>query len=104
SGKTGFSQIIIDGKPEPVQGIRGIIERNVMRYHLAVNAFFSAQSLPEDHRHEATLTGWFTKNDSYPQLHEMDEEEYLEIKREEWQNQQRLQQALDAKLKLAANP
>jgi len=104
SDKVGFSQVEEDGESHPVQGIRGIIERNVMRYHLAINAFFSTQSLPEDQRYDATLLSWFKQNDSYPQLHEMDQAEYLEIKHDEWQNQQRLQQALDKHLKLAANP
>ncbi len=102
SGKIGFSLVEEYGELQPVQGIRGIIERNVMRYHLAINAFFSTQSLPEESRHEATLASWFKQNDSYPQLHEMDEEEFLDIKRKEWQNQRLLQQALDDKFKLAA--
>ena len=102
--KVGFSLIKYNGELQPVQGIKGIIERNVMRYHLAINAFFSTQSLPEESRHEATLASWFKQNDSYPQLHEMDEAEYLEIKRKEWQNQRQLQQVLDDKLKLASNP
>ena len=102
--KVGFSLIEQDGELQAVQGIKGIIERNVMRYHLAINAFFSALSLPEASRYEATLVSWFKQNDSYPQLHEMDEAEYLQIKREEWGNQQMLQRALDEGLKLAANP
>ena len=103
--KVGFSHIEQDGESQPVRGIRGIIERNVMRYHLAINAFFSTQSLPETTRHEATLVSWFEQNDSYPQqLHEMDKVEYMKIKRQEWQNQQRLQQALDEGLQLAAAP
>ena len=78
-----------------------IIERNVMRYQLAIKAFLDTQSLPETTRHEVTLISWFKQNDSYPQLHEMDEAEYLEIKREEWDNQQHLQQALNSRLQLA---
>ena len=104
SGKVGFSQVEEDGASHPVQDIKGVIERNVMRYHIAINAFLNTQSLPEDQRHEATLVSWFKQNDSHPQLHEMDEAEYLEIKREEWHNQQQLQQALDVELKLASAP
>lgn len=99
--KVGFSRIEEEGESRPVQGIKGIIERNVMRYQLAIKAFLDKQSLPEATRHEATLISWFKQNDSYPQLHEMDEAEYLEIKREEWDNQQHLQQALNSRLKLA---
>ncbi len=103
--KVGFSLIEQDGELRPVQGIKGIIERNVMRYHLAIDAFLSTQSLPEATRHDATLTSWFEQNDSYPQqLHEMDETDYLQIKRKEWHNQQQLQRALDEGLQLAAAP
>ena len=102
--KVGFSHVGQDGESPPVQGIKGIIERNVMRYHIAINAFLNTQSLPEASRHDAILTSWFSQNNSYPQLHEMDEAEYLEIKREEWNNQQQLQQAMDEGLKLASSP
>jgi len=101
SDKVGFSRIKQDGELQPVKGIKGVIERNVMRYQIAIDAFLSNKSLPEPSRHEATLASWFKQNDSYPQLHEMDENEYLEIKREEWSNQKKLQQALDDILKLA---
>ena len=102
--KVGFSLIEDNGESQPVKGVKGIIERNVMRYHLAINAFLSTQSLPQASRHEATLLNWFKQNNSYPQLHEMDEAEYLQIKHEEWDNQQQLQQALDDGLQLAAAP
>ena len=102
--KVGFSRIEVDSESHPVQGIKGIIERNVMRYQLAIETFLSTQSLPESSRHESTLATWFKHNDSYPQLHEMDEADYLEIKREEWDNQQQLQQALNKELRLADNP
>ena len=104
SDKVGFSRIEQEGELRPVQGIKGVIERNVMRYQIAIDAFLNNQSLPEPSRHEATLASWFKQNDSYPQLHEMDESEYLEIKREEWSNQQQLQQALENDLKLATAP
>ena len=105
SDKTGFSHIEEKGKSKPVQGIKGIIERNVMRYQLAVDAFLKTQTLPEASRHDASLTTWFKNNNHYPQLHEMDEVEYLEIKREEWNNQQQLQLALDKEeVKLASAP
>ena len=105
SNKTGFSRIVKEGESRPVQGIKGIIERNVMRYQLAIDAFLSNQTLPEVSRHDATLATWFKNNNHYPQLHEMDEAEYLEIKREEWNNQQQLQLTLDKEeVKLAAAP
>jgi hypothetical protein len=103
--KVGFSRIEQDGELQLVQGIRGVIERNVMRYHLAIDTFLNTRLLPEPSRHEAALVSWFRKNDSYPkQLHEMPEKEYLAIKRREWHNQQRLQQGLNERLKRVATP
>lgn len=100
--KVGFSRIEQGGESLPVQGLRGVVERNVMRYHLAIEAFLDSRLLAENSRHEAALLSWFRQNDSYPQqLHEMAENEYLAIKHREWFNQQRLQQALDATLQLA---
>lgn len=93
NGKVGFSRVEEGGESRLVEGIRGIIERNVMRYHLAVDTFLATRSLPAESRHEAALSHWFHQNDSYPQqLHEMTEAEYLAIKRREWTNQQKLQQ------------
>lgn len=101
SSKTGFSHVEQGGETQPVKGIRGIIERNVMRYHLAINAFLNTQSLLDETRHEAMLTSWFNQHERYSQLHEMSKAEYLEIKREELQNQQQLQRTLDEGLQLA---
>jgi hypothetical protein len=103
--KIGFSHIEHNGESQLVQGIRGVIERNVMRYHLAIDAFLSTPSLPDTPLHEAILTKWFRLNESYPQqLHEMSEPEYMAIKRKEWRNQQQLQLALKERLKLAVAP
>ena len=94
--KIGFTRVTEDGKSHPVKGVRGVIERNVMRYQFAIDAFLNTQSLPAVSRHEAELRYWFKKNDSFPQqLHEMSEKDYLEIKHKEWNNQQMLQQSLD---------
>jgi hypothetical protein len=103
--KVGFSRITQDDESPLVQGIRGVIERNVMRYHLAIAAHLNAQSLAKSSRHEAALAGWFKQNGAYPeQLHEMVQSEYLTIKRKEWQNQQRLQQTLNKNIQLAELP
>lgn len=103
--KVGFTRIEQDGVMRPVQGMRGVIERNVMRYQIAMNTFLTTQSLPATSRHEAALKRWFEENERYPhQLHEMSEKEYLEIKQREWDNQQRLQLAVNKKHHLAALP
>lgn len=101
--KVGFSRFEQDGEWRLVQGVRGVIERNVMRYHLAVDSFLSTRTLPDATRYKAALTTWFRQNDGYPQqLHEMAEADYLEIKRKEWNNQLQLQQALNERLQLAS--
>jgi hypothetical protein len=103
--KVGFSRTRQGEELLPVQGLRGVVERNVMRYQLAIEAFLDSQPLAENSRHEAALISWFRQNDSYSlQLHEMSEADYLNIKHQEWQNQQRLQQAMDAGLQLAEAP
>lgn len=103
--KVGFSRIEQEGVLRPVSGIRGAIERNVMRYHLAIEAFLGSRSLPAASRYEASLVNWISQNNSFPlQLHEMEKDEYLTIKRREKDNQQRLQRALNRQVNLAANP
>ena len=103
--KVGFTRSEQNGVMRPVQGVRGVIERNVMRYQLAIDTFLHTQALPATARREVALTRWFRLNDSHPeQLHEMAQGEYLTIKRREWQNQLRLQQAVNEKQRLAALP
>lgn len=93
--KVGFTRLE-QGAVQYVHGVRGVIERNVMRYYLAIATFLETRSLPDSSRRETALKRWFRLNDSYPQqLHEMSEKEYLTIKRREWKNQLRLQQTLN---------
>jgi len=88
-GKVGFSKNGV--------GVNGVIERNAMRYFLALQAHLAVQSLAPGQRYEAALHRWFELTERYPaQLHEMEEGEYLEMKRRERLEQQRLQQALAA--------
>ena len=98
--KVGFSR---EGGEGYVKGIRGVIERNVMRYHLAIDAFLAQLEMGDESGHEAMLAYWFEHNDNYPQqLHEMPKQEYLTIKRQERQQQLQLQQAIDERARLAA--
>jgi hypothetical protein len=86
SGKVGFTVL---GRqphkgPEYVGGLRGIVERNVMRYYLAVEAHLAALSVPPDARPEKSMRDWFAATERYPrQLHEIGRSEYLEMKRVE---------------------
>ena len=73
-----------DGTPVLVRGMRGALERNVMRYYLAVDAYLAALASPPDERLEDRLREWFDATERYPlQLHELEENAYLEMKRKE---------------------
>ena len=68
-----------------VHGMRGVLERNTMRYFLAIDAFLGSLSAPPPVRIEQRLRGWFAATERYPrQLHEMDWDEYLAMKRREY--------------------
>ncbi|MGE5638581.1 MAG: hypothetical protein ACM30H_00670 [Clostridia bacterium] len=85
-GKVGFT-ILRDpssGRAAPVQGLRGVVERNAMRYFLAIEAYVDSLSAPLGERLERRLAGWFDATERYPaQLHELDRAEYLDMKRHE---------------------
>ena len=89
--KVGFSVDPGTGgePPQPVGGMRGAVERNTMRYYLAVDAFLGTLSTPPEARMEKSLRDWFAATEAYPrQLHEMDQNEYLVMKRKEYSRQQ----------------
>ena len=90
SDKVGFSIIgqFSDGQPIRVRGVRGMLERNTLRYYLAIQAFLGAQHLPETKQLQARLQDWFTATERYAQqLHEIDREPYVEMKLREVQRQ-----------------
>jgi len=78
-----------DGQPQHIGGMRGVIERNSMRYYLAIEAFLGALSVPPQAQFEKRLRDWFAATERYPrQLREMEQTAYLEMKRREHQRQQ----------------
>lgn len=89
--KAGFTVVGRDGDGGPVYvgGVRGMIERNTMRYFLAIESFLGALAAPADARVEKRLNDWFAAVERYPrQLHEMEREEYLTMKRREIRRQE----------------
>jgi len=83
--KVGFTVIGkgADGQPEYIRGLRGLVERNAMRYFLTLDAYLSSESRAQAERRERH---WFAAAERYPrQLHEIDLETYLAIKREDRQ-------------------
>ncbi len=90
SHKVGFSIVgrDADGKPRYIDGVRGVIERNTMRYYLAIEAYLGALSTPADSQVEKRLNDWYASVERYPvQLHELKRDEYLGMKRKEIQRQ-----------------
>lgn len=84
--KVGFSR---DADGALVRGRRGLMERSVMRYYLALGAFLEHPLESEQRR-----AAWFDAIERYPrQLHELEREEYLQQKRLEHLEQRRLLQA-----------
>ncbi len=88
--KLGFSVIgtQADGRPAFIGGTRGVVERNTMRYMLAVEAYLATLSVPAPQQLDKRLNAWFSAVERYPlQLHELDREEYLAMKRREIRRQ-----------------
>ena len=86
SGKVGFTVVGRDanGQPEYVSGVRGVVERNTMRYYLGIDALLESMSLAPAARFERRMNTWFTATERYrPQLHEMERDTYLAMKRAE---------------------
>ena len=91
AGKVGFSVVgrQDNGQPDYIGGVRGLMERNTMRYYLAIDAFLDAANAAPAARSEKRLQNWFTATERYPrQLHEMDRAPYIEMKRAEVLRQQ----------------
>ena len=84
--KVGFTTTCTraDGKPAYVRGVRGMVERNVMRYYLAIVTYVESLTVPLAERQEKRLRDWFAATERHAlQLHEMGREEYLAMKRNE---------------------
>ncbi|MDB5808972.1 MAG: putative signal peptide protein [Betaproteobacteria bacterium] len=78
-----------DGEPDYIGGMRGIVERNTMRYFLAIDAYLGALGAPPAARVEQSFQRWYDATEKYPrQLHEVERTAYLEMKRREYRRQQ----------------
>ena len=85
ASKVGFSQ----SKDPLTTGVRGAIERNAMRYYLAIDAYLDSLAAPEALRVDRRINAWFNAVERYPkQLHEMDRATYVQMKRQEYDRQQ----------------
>jgi hypothetical protein len=90
-GKVGFTVIgaLSDGQPEFICGARGVVERNTMRYYLAIDSFLEFAGAAPTTQFEQRLQSWFSAVERYPrQLQELDRDAYLVMKRAEYLRQQ----------------
>ncbi|RZJ02432.1 MAG: hypothetical protein EOO54_26395 [Haliea sp.] len=84
SGKIGFTPA--EGGAGHVTGMRGAIERNTMRYYLAIESYLK---LPAPQQAQARLERWFDATEQYAdQLRETDRASYLAMKKQELARQQ----------------
>jgi hypothetical protein len=89
--KVGFTVTgkLPNGQPTYIQGVRGVVERNTMRYYLAIDSYLGAVTAPPRYRLEKRLQNWFAATENYPrQLHELGKADYFDIKRSEYLRQQ----------------
>jgi hypothetical protein len=78
--KVGFTK----AGSEYVGGQRGVVERNTMRYYLAIDAYLRSLAAPAPQQLDQRLQSWFDATEKYPrQLHEVDRADYLRMKRKE---------------------
>jgi len=92
--KRGFSIIATgkDGSPVYLGGVRGSLERNAVRYYLAIQAYMDTINIPPDQRFEKRNSRWYDLTARFPrQLYELDKGEYIANKRREHDNQRMLQ-------------
>jgi hypothetical protein len=69
-------------------GVRGAVERNAMRYYLAIDAYLDTMEAPSAQRVDKRINEWFSATERYPkQLREMDRNAYVTMKREEYGRQ-----------------
>lgn len=93
--KIGFTVTGRDagGKPQHIGGMRGAVERNAMRYYLAIDAYLESLAVAPAQQAEKRIQTWFTETERYPrQLREMDRGTYVAMKRQEVERQQTLLQ------------
>lgn len=88
--KVGFTIVSqSEGKPVFQSGVLGLLERNTMRYYLAIDAYLAAHAAAPGEQVERRMREWYSSTERYrQQLHEMEQAEYLDMKRKEIRRQQ----------------
>ena len=82
ASKVGFTRT---GGDAYIGGMRGAIERNTMRYYLAIEAYLASLAAPASQQRAQRLERWFNATEQYArQLHEVERGEYLAMKQREF--------------------
>lgn len=82
--KVGFTLLgkTPEGTPDYIRGMRGLVERNSMRYFLTLDAYLASPDAPAAQQADKRQRDWFAAIEKYPrQLHEVDLVTYLALKR-----------------------
>ena len=88
ASKVGFST----SEGTLVGGMRGVVERNTMRYYLAIESYLGS---PGSEGLDRRLQAWFDGTEQYAhQLREIDRTTYMAMKRREVQRQQTAQEGV----------
>ncbi len=89
SEKQGFTYSEYSGRKRFTGGVQGALERNSMRYYLAMVVHFQTRN-GVSALEKASL--WYDYTERYrKQLHEVEKNEYLDAKEKEFLNQSRMQ-------------
>ena len=89
SGKVGFTTDKSGDGSDYIGGMRGAVERNTMRYYLAIESYMASLGKPAAQQLDARLQSWFDATEQYAlQLHEVDRSSYMSMKKSEYQRQQ----------------
>ena len=101
--KIGFTISGKDENNQPVyiKGIRGVIERNSMRYFFAIKSYLDTLHYPVTTRFINRTGYWFDLTEKHHrQLYEMDKQDYMDYKNREHEDQARLQKEISKKTKM----
>ena len=89
SNKVGFTKTGQGAGAGYIGGMRGAVERNTMRYYLAIDAYLDSLSAPTAQQMNTRLNLWFDATEKYPeQFGDVDKPSYLSMKKAEYLRQQ----------------
>jgi hypothetical protein len=90
-GKVGFTSVNGENvRAKYIDGARGVIERNTMRYFLGFDCALAFNIQPTSQRFSSMAKCWYEQVEKYPvQLHEMQRNEYLHMKADEYRHQEK---------------